>query len=357
MDDTEHPHEVANTEVYIHEQLNRGRAPQSIIDDLLKKWDSGKLSISSKNVVARFCLATGFFSSLIRILKLDLRSGPPLPWARILELFSREKEYKKNGFPKSLTDAILSGAAHDHQLQSLAASALFLKDRDPRWDKILDSELKEHLLKAQDEKKKLFKEVRIFISERMDSEVISVLNKILDIFPADPEAKALLEKLEEQQLEVKIANLKNQYKFISPSEEVDSNPHWPNLDKAIKKNRKKLNVEEIYLLSIALFQMNLLALALETLRFAKAKWKIRERLWEVELLLSNKAYAEALSAAQIILNQHKSLGEVVKTALYYSAKALYGLGDREQGLSILRGISVSDPYFRDTSILLIEWTQ
>lgn len=352
------PFEAANIEIFIHKQLKKAQAsPEYIADELLKKWDTSKLPIESKKIVARFCLLNGFFPSLLRILKLDLRSGSPLPWAMVLELFYQEGEHTKENLSKNLADALLTGATRDGQLLDLAAAALSHKEIDPRWNNILASELKDRLVAVKEEREKLFKEAQIFKSERMEAEVIQILNRILTVFPEDAEAQKLLEKLRDQELEVKIHNLKEHYQIKSPFDATEAEEEWPNIEKAIKKIRKKLSVEETYLLSVALFQMNLFSPALETLRFVKDKWKIREKLWEIDLLLSTKSYAEALSAAQIILNQNRSLSEVVKTSLYYSARAFYGLGDSEQAVSILTGIMQLDPHFRDTSILLIEWSQ
>ncbi len=350
--------EAAHIEVFINKQLkNSQSSPEYIADELLKKWDASNLPIESKKIVARFCLLNGFFPSLLRILKLDLRAGSPLPWDMVLELFYQEGEHTKEKLSKDLADALLTGATRDHQLHALTATALTHEEVDPRWKNILDSELKDRLTGIKEDREKLFKEVQIFKSERMDAEVIQILNRILTLFPEDLEAQELLEKLGDQELEVKIQNLKNQYQLKSPFNATESEAEWPDIEKAIKKILKNLSVEETYLLSIALFQMNLYSAALNTLRFVKDQWKIREKLWEIDLLLSVKSYAEALAASQIILNQNRLLSEVVKTALYYSARALYGLGDQEQALSILKGIVERDPHFRDASILIAEWGQ
>jgi len=348
--------EAANIEVFIHKQLKDSKSsPEYIADELLKKWDAFKLPIESKKIVAKFCLLNGFLPSLLRILKLDLRSGAPLPWAMVLELFYQDGEYTKDALSKNLADALLTGAARDGQLHDLTVIALSHDEKDPRWKNILDSELKDRLAAKKEEREKLFKEVQIFKAERMDAEVALILNRILTIFPEDIEAKEYLEKLTDQELEVKIHNLKEHYQIKIPFNTEEPEAEWPNLEKAIKRIQKNLNIEETYLLSVALFQMNLYTPALEVLHFAKAQWKIREKLWEVDLLLSNKRYAEALSTSQIILNQNRSLSEIVKATLYYSARAFQGLGDQEQAISILRGIMELDPHFRDTSILLKEW--
>lgn len=351
------PFEALRIEVFIHQQLKDAQLPEYIADELLKRWDASQLLFEAKHVVARFCLLNGFFPSLLRILKLDLRSGKPLPWAMVLELFYMNGESTKTNLQKPLADAILTGATRDRQLHPLAAEALSRGENDSRWKNILDAELKDRLTEVKLEREKLFKEAQIFKSERMDAEVERVLNHILTLFPGDHEAQELLEKLGDQELDLRIDKLKQHYKIDSPFHFHEEEVKWPELDKFIKKIGPGLSVEEAYLLSIALFQMEVYSKALEVLRLAKDKWKIREKLWEVELLLVTDAHAEALSAAQILLNQNRSLSEIVKATLYFSAKAYHGLGDSEQALSILKGIQEHDPYFRDTTILIVEWQQ
>jgi len=193
------------------------------------------------------------------------------------------------------------------------------------------------------------------MSERMTTEVLQVLNHILTLFPGDHEAMEISEKLGEQELDQRIDKLKQQYTMGSPLDLQEKEAQWPELEKALKKARKELSVEETYLLSIALFQMGMNSKALEVLRFVRDQWRTREKLWEVELLLAVQSFAEALSAAQILLNQNRSVSEIVKSTLYYTAKAYHGLGDTEQAVSILRGIQKHDPHFRDAAILVVEW--
>src|ERR1700679_3218187 len=104
MDDIGPPSfEAADIEVFINRQLKNAQAsPEYIADELLKKWDGSKPPVESKKIVARFCLLNGFFPSLLRILKLDLRAGAPLPWAMVLELFYQEGGYTKDSLSKVL---------------------------------------------------------------------------------------------------------------------------------------------------------------------------------------------------------------------------------------------------------------
>jgi hypothetical protein len=347
------PYEAAQIEVWINRQLRKAQSPEAIADELIKKWESHLFSVSIKSIVARFCLLNNFSPSLIRLLKTDLRLGQPLPWHYVFEILNNSSG---DEIAKELVDALLAGATRDKQLLELSASALGHGAKDPRWMKILESELKEKNLRVQEEKDKLYKELRIYLSERMDAEVAQALTRILTLFPNDSEAQKLSEKLGDKELEAKIVKLKDSYDAPAPHYR-EAPDHWPELDSKLPEIQKGLSLEQTYLLSIALFQMNLIDLALASLREKQDQWTTREKLFEIELLISLGAYAEALGSAQIILGGHPSESDTVKGALYYMSLAYHGLGDTEQAITILQGILAHDPHYRDASILLVEWRQ
>ena len=348
------PFEAARIEIWIYNRLKEALSPEYIADELLKKWDSFQLLPDGKAVVARFCLLNNFAPSLFRVLKTDLRSGTPLPWPQVLELVYKGSASELG---KDFADALLTGATRDNQLLGVASVALLHGEKDSRWKNIVDTELKERTTAVKDERQRLFQEIQIFRTERMDAEVAQALTRILTLFPDDQEAKNLYEKLGEKEFEVKLDKLRTAYSREPRFRQEEELPNWPELEAAISKIQSTLDFEQTYLLSISLFQMDFFNKALEVLRIFKSKWKKREKLWEIEILLALKSFAEALSCSQIILNENKSDPMIVKTSLYFTAKAYYGLGDREQAESILEGIVEHDPHFRDAAILLVEWGQ
>jgi hypothetical protein len=351
------PFEAARIEVWIYKQLKEALSPEYIADELLKKWDAFQLLTEGKAVVARFCLLNNFSPSLFRVLKTDLRSGAPLPWPLVLELIYLGSAGGSPVISKEFADAILTGATRDKQLHGLASVALSHGEKDSRWKNILETEIKERLAVVKEERQRLFQEIQIFKTERMDAEVAQALTRILTLFPDDQEAKNLYEKLGEKEFEDKLDKLRTVYSKEHRFRQEEKLPQWPELEAAISKIQSTLDFEQTYLLSISLFQMDFFAKALDVLRTFKSKWNKREKLWEIEILLAQKSFAEALSCAQIALNDNKSDPLVVKASLYYSAKAYYGLGDSEQATSIIQGIIEHDPHFRDAAILLVEWKQ
>ena len=76
---------------------------------------------------------------------------------------------------------------------------------------------------------------------------------------------------------------------------------------------------------------------------------------ELEIVLADKLFAEALSLAQQIMQDHPEDAGVINESLYLSAKAYYGLDDTEQAISILRGLMAHDSGYRDISVLIADW--
>jgi hypothetical protein len=263
------PFEAARIEIWIYKQLKEALSPEYIADELLKKWDASQLLTDGKATVARFCLLNNFSPSLFRVLKTDLRSGAPLPWPLVLELVYQGSD---STISKEFTDAIMTGATRDKQLHGLSAVALTHGENDNRWKNILESEIKERTALISEERQRLFQEIQIYKTERMDAEVAVALARILTLFPDDQEAKKIYEKLQEREFDDKLDKLRTAYTKESRFRRTEEPPQWPELESAISKIQNTLDFEQSYLLSIALFQMEFFAKALEVLRIFKEKW-------------------------------------------------------------------------------------
>jgi hypothetical protein len=362
------PFGSSRIELWIQHQLVNSRRPEYIADELIKAWESHELFFDAKEVVTHFCLVNGFIPSLIRIIKLDLRSGFQLPWALLFILFkSGEKAKSTTVLPRDLTDAFLAGASRDNQLHALSASALQCHDTDPRWENIFQNELKDRLNEIKSEREKIFKELLIFRSEGMNDEVKNTIDKILTIFPDDAQALSLQKSLGDREFEGLLEKLRQKYEKKAAFEVEDfENPladsalvNFPLTDfiEALDKVNPNLDLNQSYYLSIGLVEMGLSKLALETLKQSEKTWTTREKLWAIEIRLKIGEFAEALSCAQIILNQNRENDEIVKACLYFSAKAYFGLEDPEQAIAIVKGIITHAPLYRDCTTLLNQWEQ
>jgi len=351
MDDIEvPPYDSTAIEILIFEGLKENTPPNILADEILKLWDHGRLLTPAKISAGKFCFLQGYFKSLAEMLRKDLRAGAGLPWPMVFQMIFQLK--KK--VPKEIVDACLAGAARDDQLHLLAAQAAKLGHSDGRWNKILASEMNDRFAAAKEKRETLLEDIKIFKGERMDEEVRVALARLVSLFPEDPQALAMAREFGEVEMDKALAKLR--YKRVatqrSPLRDMD---HLPELFKELKKLEGTLNVDEAYHLSIGLHEMGLSGDALEILRWQKEKWKVREEIWELELLNAQRCFAEALSLAQILVRKNENDPDVMREGLYHAAKAYHGLEDHDQATGILRGLVKLDPGYRDAAVLLAEW--
>lgn len=347
-----HSLEPKSIELWISRQLKAKNEPELIADELLKTWEKGTLSTASKLITCRFCFSNFFYASIIRVIRNDLKSGVSLPWSAVLEIFMTVR----GAYSKELVDSILVGSTRDKNLHALAAAAIFFKDEDLRWPKILDSEKSDRVKEMLDLKAKLIDDMNVYKRERMLPELRETLNKLLAISPSDSHLIKERNFLNEIEMDRSIERLRQSHdRRRRPRSVKEDVPYWPQLTTHLDQLKPKLGLESSYYLAIGLQQMGFVKEALQLLRSKKDKWTLREVMYEIDLLLDLKYFAEALELAQNLLKAYKEQSDIVNATLYSSAKAYYGLEDREQAINILKGILKFHPKYRDADLLVQEW--
>src|SRR5258708_1592228 len=78
------PIEPKSVEIWIHRQTSNKLQPAYIADELLKFWDRGLLTEPAKMNVCRYCFNNGFYPSIVRVLKQDLRENRNFPLPAVL---------------------------------------------------------------------------------------------------------------------------------------------------------------------------------------------------------------------------------------------------------------------------------
>ncbi len=352
MDDTfALPREPNSLEIWIHRQEKKGKLPTFIADELLKSWSQGHFSIESKLVIGRYCILNGFFSPIVRILRHDLNARSMVPWALIIEVLSHFTEISKE-----LADAILTGATRDKDLFRLALFAIRKNHGDLRWSKILESEYQE--LKDQKERwrQNILNEATIFKNEGMTEDMRKSLLQILAVYPDDATALEHLRNLDDMDLDNAVKKIRRQHDNLAENQnKIEESPQWSELKEALEKIKSELDISSAYHLAVGLHQMGFEKDALLILQSQRKNWQQKEKLFEIELLLANKHFAEALQISQEVLKTQFEDHESIHAALYFSALAFNGLGDQEQAVNVLKGLLIHRPNYRDSSLLIKEW--
>ncbi len=346
--------DLKSVELWIFNQLQNKLSPQIIVDDLMKRWQKGLFDYSAKRTIARFACLNGFISPLVDAFVEDLRLGRPLPWDVVFQLVSMGTEQ----MGKDLVDALLAGATRDKDLKNLSAAAHFSKHRDPRWQKITKAEFNEFEKKIKESRRMLFEEAMIFKNEGMRKEMVEVLQKIFILFPHDQEALKLFNSIQEREVDESLDRIKKTFeRRTRPRHLKFDSEDWLELSKTIKDVQQSWNSDLCFEMAVGLFQMGLSADALNMLETHKAQWGEKEKFLELEILVQTEKFAEALESAQGLILEFKNVPESLTGALYFAAKAYYGLEDFEQAIAILKALIAHRPNYRDALILLSQWEQ
>jgi hypothetical protein len=254
------PISAPTVERWISHQLRRGEAKTFIADQILKRWGQNHLAADAKHVAGVFCLANDFRESLVNVMRTDLRVQATLCWRTLWRLvdglaLSREQ----------ITD-ILTGAAAQGQMMALAAAALESEHPDKRWIKIMMGEFESLKQKANAEKQKLLNEIEVYSRENMASEKRQAIERILQLFPGDPDALKMSGDNQEREIVEAITEIRRQYRQNSQQQRrrFDDVVIPPEFEKALETVLPTLNLVDSYELAVGLSQMNLHEPALRT---------------------------------------------------------------------------------------------
>lgn len=341
--------DAKSVEFYIWRLSKKGMELSVIADELLKLWNAGKLSIPAKISAGRFCILNGFVVSLISSLRKDLKKGLPVCWPLVF--------HSSVTFEKTFLDAFLVGATQDGMLAGLAIAALEKENPDPRWAKILKQEIAERMKTLIASKQAQIEELKIYEHEKMYEQGSALIKKLRTLFPNDEYIARAQIRFDEWQLIEKLRKIKEKYSQQAPA--LKESPETPTEEfaQAVRAQFNKLNLQSAYELAIGLQQMGLSSLALEALQSQKRQWTVREEVIEIEFLLAQTSFVEALSKSQEIIKAYTNNPEVLESCLYYSALAYYQLRDLDQAINILKGIQAHNPDYRNVAELIKIWEQ
>ncbi len=339
--------DAKNVELFIFKKSKEGQPAFYIADELLKLWENNGLNPAAKVCVGRFCFLNGFFVSVIRALKKDLKRKLPLSWPLVFEILKQKD--------KETIDALLVGATQDQALLGLATAALAFDHPDPRWLKILNEELDQKNTALDKLRQDMIAELKIYETEQMTDHAQNLLSKLVSMFPNDTYIEQFTVKIGDIRVHKKLKRVRDKYPKENHAHLEEVKEEWPELAAVIKKNKKTMDLESSYELSISLHEMGLDDLAVEVLRFKQKQWTVKEMLLEVDFLLSSHHFAEALERSQIILSTNKEDPKTLHACLYNLAVAYHGLHDTEQAIEILKGLRQYNPDYKNISELISDW--
>ena len=290
---------------------------------------------------------------MIKPLQTRIKTGKPLPWGALVEVFARNKIRPT----KEVMDALFTGALEQGMLENLIQSRGW-DDYDGRF-KPLREELQERLRDDLDRKKEVLKEKLGFLSNhRMIEEEEKVLSLLMRMFPEDSEIQAHHLEFQERWARNVLASQRQGYiniealikgaiKWTQKEEELLA--LWLEEAEKISKNRPAL----AYSLCLFFYFIEAFPQALTILHLAPSS---TQKDWLIlDLLIECRRFVECLAAVDRVELAYADDPETTFGAAYIRARALHGLGQNSQALEILQSIVNVRPNYRSAKTLIHEW--
>ncbi|MCB0384351.1 MAG: hypothetical protein KDD43_03085 [Bdellovibrionales bacterium] len=341
------------TEREISQLLKRWSNPEKVAEIVSGKLAEPDLRTEEELSLFNFLIHSGRFRSMIKPLQTRLKTGKPIPWGPLVEMFARNKIRPS----KDVLDALFTGALEQGKLENLIQSHGW-DDYDGRF-KPLREELQERLLDDLDRKKEVLKEKLGFLSNhRMIEEEEKVLALLLRMFPEDSEIQAHHLEFQERWARNVLASqrqgnidieslLKGAIKWTKKEEELLA--LW--LEEATKISQN--NPQLAYSLCLFFYFIEAYPQAFTILQMAP---NTPQRDWlTLELLIECRRFVECLAAVDQVEVAYSDDPETTFSAAYIRARALHGLGQDSQALEILQGIVNVRPNYRSAKTLIHEW--
>lgn len=304
-------------------------------------WD--QLFPEQKKQIFHFLYLAKQEKTFVQTLRMELQLPEnTIPWA---ELFALLKKWNRL---TPLTFQSLLPNNKDGEFLDFRVNTPELIDL---WNK----KKKKKIAEYEDRKKDLLRDLEFAKNQGLKEKRMDALNQLKKFFPNDKsvatalqserefKARHLYNKLSAKK-ENRIYTKKDSLTF-SP-EEIDA------FFKTIKKQLKK-NADYAYDFSLFFLEMDLPLLALKVIDLLKKK--SQKMLWyDLQISIEGKQYARALNTAAL-LQKNKMTSDQSFSLLYYQALALYGLGNKNDAIRIIKGILRIRPQFKSASSLLLEW--
>lgn len=320
-----------------------------VADDIYRKWELGGLTFDEQRACGLFLLRVGRSKAVFSRLASMLRNSEKIPW----ELLVESCKYVSEKIPNSVVDQILMGASLENGLEAVVNSQA-LDQIDDRISRIREKVGLEREKKAKDVRDNFLAQIKILTRDRLFSQVNQLLDLLGSKFPGDKEVSEIEQKLGELKARDFIESKQRETLTKSSYNTADNIPAdlLENIEKSfVGAAKQKPTIA--YDLAVALLQMDFPQISFKVLAYAERNSATE---WlEIDLLLLNGRFLDALGLIDKIEKKYTDDSEAPFSAMYSRARALWGLGQGPQAIAVLQSILKLRPHFRSAHSLLLDW--
>ncbi len=341
-------------EIEIQSLLNDLGDAGLVADELLRRWERNIYNPQQQFTLAQFLLHCGFYASLFQQIERLLLEERYLPWAQFAEALGRSRI-----LPSSIE---LKAIAEGLQAQD-ALDEILLSRQVDRWDPLFLQRREERRVCIQLEyaakKISLHERLDYVRSQRMLEEERRILEQLNAIFPGDQEVQKAEAEYQERWARDVVARNTNVMTDVSEEMAIRLTELTPET-KSIKELFVKQALRAVesapqfaYDLALLLAFMDFFMDAVAVLEFAPSESRVD---WlRLELLLKGRQYLAALDETSRLEVEYAGDPESTFTVVYARARALWGLGQSDMAIDLVRSIVKIRPNYKSAQSLLADW--
>lgn len=347
---------VNHIETDIHHLMKTIGNPGLVAEELMQNWGHKLNTKEDSLYLAEFFYNFGLNQQIINLsIKLIAEKKQNLPWPYLYEAISACRD----PIAEKILSAIVKGAKETGASLILARSETVIR-KNTELSQIKNASLQQPIIEAQIKKHEQLDQIEYLRSQGLLEEEKKQIQKLMKMFPEDPEIQTLFYDLEKRKAE----DL-----FSRRPEYVDLYKKYVREQKS-ETAKESDTLNEIYNFCLQEIQQSPKLAAEFALMFfhfedfekalhlAQRAPSSPESDWLItELLYFTERYIELLEFLPQIELKYNAETDVLMACTYIKAQALWELGEKMLAIENMENIARTFPNYRSTLSLLESWKQ
>ena len=345
---------MESIELKIRELLIKVGDSNSVAGQLFEWWEDNQLTAEEKYAVACFAIRSGRLPDFLKLIAGQIKNHELIPWGPFVEALGLSGYQPQK--PEVL--ALFQGAHSQKDSAGLVRSRA-LDQFSSKFAEERRNERQEERRRYNEIKRNLIEQLEFYRSQRIPTEEKKILAQLSTLFPHDSEVRGehmvhqekwAREIINQRERMTEYDSHVEEQIEIPPPEVLSSKDHLV----AQVKKEVKLDPDSGYDYAIMFEALEFYREAYEILRIsppsAESDWLA------LELLIKGRQYLSALEEANRLEIQYAGNPESTFAVIYARARALWGLGQKDHAIDLLKSIVSLRPTYRSARALLREWT-
>lgn len=336
-------------EIEISQQLSMGLNFEQVAATLVEKYKNKRLTLLEFETLANFFLASGQVVVFNDFVGRKLKASQPIPWGHFCESLFLSSSMIGPRLKQALIDASESQVSLNHLARS---------QKLDHFDDLLPQQREKRRLAFLElyevRKKDFLQELEILHAQQLYKEEAELIDKLLRMYPGDPEILKRGQKAKEKQaLDILQSRPpQSQKPPLIPQYEIRSQEELSILKAIVESMKEALKTHPQMKLdfSMAHFMWEDYENTLELLPQEEPV------LWlKAEALLRARKFVELLDLMSQVGGKMQEDPDVAYSVLYYNAQAYWGMNQKQKALDMMEALVHSKPDYRSAEAILAEW--